>query len=104
MRWKRTEREVAHALGTSRLPNTGRAQPDIIAGPFAIEHKMRTTLPRWLLDALAQARRNARPDQTPIVILTHPRGQGRKPLRLVVLAFEDWVAWHGPLEGTDAKP
>lgn len=93
--WKRAERHVARMLGTGRIPNSGHAQPDIVAGPFAIEHKCRATLPQWLLDAVLQAERNAGAGQTPLVVLTMPRGRGRQPVRLVVMRFADWVDWHG---------
>lgn len=100
-RWKRHERETATLLGSVRLPSNGRAQPDIIAGPFAVEHKSRETLPQWLASAIAQAQRNAGDGQTPLLILTTPNGRGRKPTRLVVLDFGDFIDWYGPVNGAD---
>ena len=91
--WKRAERQVAAALGTTRNPNNGRRQADIDAGPFAVEHKTRKTIPAWLTSALRQASASA-DGRTPIVVLTHVR-QGVKAKRYVVLDFSDWAAWHG---------
>ena len=89
-RWKRHERQAARLLGAERTPTTGRSQADISAGPFCIEHKSRKVLPKWLLGALAQAERNAVPQQTPMVVLSWAPGQGRKVQRYVLLRFEDW--------------
>ena len=93
--WKRHERKTARLLGAERNPNTGRSQADITAGPFCVEHKSRKVLPKWLLEALEQARRNAAPGQTPVVVLSWAPGQGRKVQRYVMLRFEDWAEWHG---------
>ncbi len=91
--WKRQERQVAAMLGSRRNPNNGEHQTDIDAGPFAVEHKARKSLPSWLTAALRQAT-VAAGDRTPIVVLSEVR-QGVKARRYVVLAFEDWVGWHG---------
>jgi len=58
-RWKRQEREIAAALGGVRLPNSGRGQPDVLAGNLAVQVKTRATLPAWLVAALDQAARDA---------------------------------------------
>ncbi len=92
--WKRQERQVAAMLGSRRNPNTGERQADIDAGPFAVEHKARKSLPRWLTDALRQARDGAG-GRTPIVVLSEVH-QGVKARRYVLMALEDWTAWHGP--------
>jgi len=92
-RWKRQERQVAVMLGSHRNPNNGEHRTDIDAGPFAVEHKTRKSLPGWLTAALRQARSSAG-DRTPVVVLSHV-SQGRKAQRYVVLDFSDWVAWHG---------
>jgi len=91
--WKRQERQVAAALGSRRNPNNGEHRTDIDAGPFAIEHKSRRSLPRWLTGALQQARAGA-DGRTPIVVLTEVR-QGVKAKRYVLLDFADWADWHG---------
>lgn len=92
-RWKRNERQVAAAIGGTRLPNNGRPQADIVAGPFAVESKARKSLPAWLTDALRQAR-NGADGRTPIVVLTEV-SQGRKARRYVVMNFADFVEWWG---------
>jgi hypothetical protein len=89
-RWKRRERETARLLGTERLPSNGRAQPDIIAGGWAVEHKSRETLPAWLTSALDQAARNAPDGTRPVMVLTAGQGPGRPLRSVVVLRFEDW--------------
>jgi len=91
--WKRQERRVAALLGSRRNPNTGERRTDIDAGPFAVEHKARKSLPHWLTDALEQAR-SAANGRTPIVVLSEVR-QGVKARRYVFMALEDWTAWHG---------
>lgn len=91
-RWKDRERAAAKLLGTSRPPNNGHAQCDLIAGRFAVEHKSRESLPVWLIDAVVQAKRNAPDGLTPAVILTASAGQGRMNHRLVVLDLGDLSA------------
>jgi len=92
-RWKRQERQVAAMLGSHRNPNNGEHRTDIDAGPFAVEHKARKSLPTWLTDALQQAR-NGAGDRTPVVVLTEVR-QGVKAKRYVLMDFADWADWHG---------
>lgn len=91
--WKAQERQVAAMLGSRRNPNNGESRTDIDAGPFAIEHKARKSLPAWLTGALRQATAAA-DGRTPIVILSEVR-QGVKARRYVLLALDDWIAWHG---------
>jgi len=92
-RWKRQERQVAAMLGSTRNPNNGHQQTDIDAGPFAVEHKTRKSLPTWLTGALRQARNGAE-GRTPVVVLTEVR-QGVKAKRYVFMDFADWADWHG---------
>jgi hypothetical protein len=67
-------------MGTTRIPNNGHGQPDIVAGPFAVEVKARESLPQWLLDAVSQAKTNAG-NRTPVVVLALglpiPKGERR---------------------------
>ena len=93
-RWKRQEREIAAALGGVRLPNSGRGQPDVLAGNLAVQVKTRATLPAWLVAALDQAERDAAatsPDVVPVVILSAVRA-GRKARRVVVLDLDAFAA------------
>jgi hypothetical protein len=94
--WKVQEREVARMMGSHRNPNTGEHRTDIDAGPFAVEHKARKSLPKWLTGALRQARNGAN-GRTPVVVLSEVR-QGVRAKRYVVLSLEDWLAWHGGAE------
>lgn len=92
--WKRTEREVARLLGGRRVPITGRARgdaPDVAHPWLSIEVKERSSLPRWLLTALRQARAAARDGQLPVVVL-HQTGQ-RHNDDLVVLRLADFREW-----------
>jgi hypothetical protein len=96
-RWKRQEREIAAALGGVRLPNSGRGQPDVLAGNLAVQVKTRATLPAWLVAALDQAARDATttgPDAVPVVILSAVRA-GRKARRVVVLDLDAFAALSG---------
>jgi hypothetical protein len=92
-------------LGTSRLPNSGRGQPDMVAGPLAIEHKSRKSLPQWLVEAVRQAERNAGPDQCPLVVLSQAGGRGRKIERYVVMTLDSFTERFGePLQiGSDLE-
>ena len=92
--WKATEREIARALGARRNPNTGEFRADINAGPWCIESKKRKTLPAWLTGAMRQAVRAAVEGETPLVVLTEV-SRGRKAERLVLMRWDDWLAWHG---------
>ena len=74
------------------MPVSGRGrgdQPDIEHERFSIEVKDRTTLPRWLMDALDQAEAAKRGDKTPVVIL-HQKGQ-RHGSNLVLLRLDAFL-------------
>lgn len=90
-RWKRAESEIARALGTERLPNSGTGQPDCRCPGWAVQIKTRKELPAWLKEAMAQATRDAAPGERPVVVLNEV-SQGKKPYRLAVLLFDDWQA------------
>lgn len=92
--WKQNEREVAHAMGFERSPNIGKANPDINAGPFAVQVKARKHLPDWYHEAHAQARRDAG-NKTPLVVFSERR-QGVKTKHYVSMELKDWLAWYGP--------
>ena len=90
-RWKRQEREIAAALGTRRLPNSGFGQPDIRVNGWAVQVKTRGTVPAWLWAALDQAARDADEGERPAVVISDVV-QGRKARRLVLLDFDRWRA------------
>lgn len=82
-RWKRAEREIAALLGGVRLPNSGRGQPDVIAGHLAIQVKTKAALPAWFVDAVDQSIRDAGPGQQPVVIVSLVT-RGRKARRFLI--------------------
>lgn len=88
-RWKRHERAIAALLGGVRLPNSGRGQPDVIAGRLAVQVKTKQALPAWFVDAVNQSIRDAGPDQWPVVIVAHAR-RGH-PTRRYLVADLDTV-------------
>ena len=59
------------------------------------EIKHRASLPRWLTDAIDQARRYSTDAQLPVAVL-HAKGQ-RVEDSLVVMRLRDFVAWHGEI-------
>lgn len=95
-RWKARERAALAKLGGTRLPSNGRAQPDglLQVGGIAVaaEHKSRESLPGWLVDAVAQAARNAPDGTLPAVLLTAGAGKGRPCHRLAVVRLDDLPA------------
>ncbi len=99
-RWQRHEREVARALGTERLLNSGSGQPDCRAAGWAVQVKTRGTVPEWLFAALDQAARDAAPDERPAVVLVAVR-QGKKARRLALMSFEHFAALVGGEQGAD---
>lgn len=103
--WKQCERAIAHRLAGSRAGNRGTASPDVQTPWASVEVKTRQTLPRWLLDAMRQARVNAWGDRLPLLIL-HETG-ARHDDDLCILRLADFEAWFGDLGyGTlnDTKP
>ncbi len=98
--WKRTERKIAAMLGGERVPVTGRQRgdtPDIRHEWLCPEVKHRRALPQWLLEALAQAKAAATPDQLSIAVL-HQHG-ARHAEDLVVMRLADFIDRFG-VEGT----
>ena len=65
-------------------------------GQFGIEVKTMRTIPVSLRMALEQSvEACARTGMVPVVVLNQPR-VGRKPLRLVVMRFDDWQVNNAP--------
>lgn len=90
--WKHVERELARLLGGRRVPVTGRQRgsaPDIEHPWLSLEVKHRKTIPRWLLDALAQAEASKRDGQLPVAILHQHRMEYADSL--VVVRLRDWI-------------
>jgi len=97
--WKAAEKGVARALHGVRVSNQrlGMATCDVEAGMFAVEVKSRKELPAWLLDAVAQAKTNARDGRVPIVVL-HKTGTRYDTSSLVIMEICDFVDLHGELK------
>ncbi len=93
-RWKAQERAVAAALGGQRLPHTDASQCDERLPGWAVQVKTRTALPAWLWAAVAQAARDAGPDERPAVVLNEVRPDV-KARRLVVLDLATFAALIG---------
>lgn len=53
--WKAYERRFAKRMGTTRIGPTGDDGADFISDDFAVQCKLRKTLPKWLLDAVDNA-------------------------------------------------
>jgi hypothetical protein len=88
-RWKIWERQVARALGGERVPVTGKRGPDALAGPWAIEVKVRSRLPLWLERAVHQAEEAAKETgRMPLLVLVRCEGKGRRARRLAILPLE----------------
>ena len=99
-RWKDTERQVAKMLGVTRNPNDGTHKPDIDYGPFNIEHKCRSSVPKWFSKAMTQAVRASQENTTPVLVISVPQ-QGVGTERYAVMRFKDWLDWHGPSERSE---
>ena len=91
--WKEHERRTARRLSGVRNGNRGTATADVEAGAWAVECKSRKQLPTWLLDAMAQAKRNATRGTVGIVVL-HKVGQ-RSDNDIVCLTMADFQAIAG---------
>lgn len=79
--WKRNERIIADHIGGKRVPVSGRTRgdaPDIDHCFLSPEVKLRASLPKWLHDAMDQAKKSARDNQTPVVILRQKRQRAKK--------------------------
>ena len=61
------------------------------------EVRQRAALPKWLTEALDQARRSGTDAQLPVVVLHAAGRQARVEDSLVVMRLRDFVAWHGAL-------
>jgi hypothetical protein len=89
-RWKQQEQRIASALGTSPIASDGARRSDMEAGQYGVEVKTMKAIPVRVRSAMEQSvEACAKTGRVPVVVLNQPRA-GRKPLRLVVMRFEDW--------------
>jgi hypothetical protein len=94
-RWKHQEQRIATALGTSLIANNGARRSDVEAGQYGIEVKTMKAIPARVRSAMEQSvEACGKTGKVPVVVLNQPR-IGKKPLRLVVMRFEDWQVTRG---------
>lgn len=95
-RWKQQEQRIADALGTARIPNNGVRRSDLEAGQYGVEVKTMRAIPVRVRRAVEQSvEACAKTSKVAVVVLSQPRA-GKKPLRLVVMRFEDWQMNNAP--------
>ena len=95
-RWKHQEQRIADALGTSLIANIGVRHSDMEVGQYGVEVKTMKALPVRVRKAMAQCVEACqKTSKVPVVVLNEPR-VGKKPLRLVVMRFEDWQMNNAP--------
>jgi hypothetical protein len=95
-RWKRQEQSIARALGTSPIASNGTRRSDMEADQFGVEVKTMKALPVRLRKAMEQSIEACeKTSKVPVVVLNQPR-IGKKPLRFVVMRFEDWQLNNAP--------
>jgi len=86
------EREVARRLGVKRNPETGAVGADVYCGPFDVEVKSRAAGFGAIVRLMDEAKRKARPNQTPVLVAVH---RGTEIRYLAVMELDDWAAWNG---------
>ena len=95
-RWKNQERGVANALGASLVANNGVRRSDMEVEQYGVEVKTMKAIPVRVRTAIEQSiEACAKTSKVPVVVLNQPRA-GKKPLRFVVMRFEDWQANNAP--------
>ncbi len=95
-RWKRQEQRIADALSTSLVPNNGVRRSDMEADQYGVEVKTMKSIPARVRNAMEQSVEACeKVNKVAVVVLSQPR-IGRKPLRLVVMRFEDWRMNNAP--------
>lgn len=102
-RWKDQEQSIADAFGTSLIPNTGVRRSDMETGQYGVEVKTMRAIPVRVRRAVEQSvEACAKTSKVAVVVLNQPR-VGKKPLRLVVMRFEDWQMNNAPRCGAPAE-
>jgi hypothetical protein len=102
-RWKHQEQRIARALGTSPIANNGTRRSDLEAGQYGIEVKTMKAMPARVRTAMEQSIEACeKTSRVPVVVLNQPCA-GKKPLRLVVMRFEDWQLNNAPRGVADSE-
>ncbi len=94
--WKNAERRVAADLHGQRIPGTGidRDGADVLTPMFAVQVKLRKSLPSWLWAWLGGICATAAGSQrVGILVLKKPRQRDSEGL--VVMTYRDFVDLHG---------
>jgi hypothetical protein len=95
-RWKRQEQSIADALGASLRRSTGVRRSDLEVDQYGVEVKTMKAIPVRIRKALEQSvEACAEGSKVAVVVLSQPR-VGKRPLRLVVMRFEDWKENNAP--------
>jgi hypothetical protein len=95
-RRKHQEQRIARALGTSLVANNGARGSDMEARQYGVEVKAMQAVPARVRKAMEQSVEACETtSMVPVVVLNQPR-IGKKPLRLVVMRFEDWQMNNAP--------
>ncbi|MDP9238246.1 MAG: hypothetical protein M3P30_12780 [Chloroflexota bacterium] len=101
-RWKHQEQRIADVLGTSLIPNTGARRSDMEVGQYGVEVKTMKAIPVRVRKALEQSVEACeKTRKVAVVVLNQPR-LGKKPLRFVVMRFEDWQMNNAQRAGSSA--
>jgi len=95
--WKRAERRTAKDIGGER---TWWELADAKGPSMSVEVKYRKQIPKWLWDAVDQARRNAENDEFPAVRLIE-RYRHRS---ICVMDWNIFVEWFGEFPVHDEFP
>lgn len=95
--WKAFERSLAKAVGTERIPVSGReGDCDFEDGAFRYQAKRRgRAISKQLSDWLDATRTRATAHGKTGVLVVH-RARRSVGDAVVLLSFKDWCDWHGP--------
>ena len=94
------EREVAKRLGASRVGQYG-GKTDVQADWIAVQCKVGKSYPERLDGWLRSI--SVKGDQLPALVLGDSPGPGGRRRTMIVLDFEDFVAWFGKGSETDSE-
>lgn len=86
--WKAMERRFAKRMGTVRIGPTGDDGVDFITDDFAVQCKLRKTLPKWMFDALDNAVKGAGDERIGFALLK--KLYANDDDAIVLIRFEDF--------------
>ena len=101
-RGKAAERREMRLAGV-HTGNANKADDGLsVDGMFAFQAKQRATatFPGWQAAELDKLR-FAHAGKVPVLVVVEAPGRGRKPRKLAVLEWADWLALHGPTGGME---